>query len=73
MEARPDLTYSLARAQSRTQWFSVWQNAYASGRSPKQKKEVAVQVLVAGAGGVGAGAVVGALHGCDMGGCGAVG
>ena len=73
MEVRPDLTYSLARAQSRTWWFSAQQNTHALGRGPKQKKEAAVPVLAAGAGGVGAGAVVGALHGCDMGGCGAVG
>jgi len=73
MEARPDLTYSPAMAQSQTWWFSAWQNVHASGHSPKRKKEAAVPVLVAGMDGVGAGAVVGALHGCDVGGCGAAG
>jgi len=73
MEARPDLTYSPAMAQSQTQWFSAQQNAHASGCVPKQKKEVAVPVLAAGTDGVGTGAVVGVLHGCDVGGCGAAG
>jgi len=73
MEARPDLMYSPAMAQSQTWWFLVQQNMHASGRGPKWKKEVAVPVLAAGADGVGAGAVVGVLHGCDVGGCGAAG
>jgi len=73
MEVHPNLTYSPTMVQSWTQWFSAQQNVHALGHGPKQKKEAAVPVLVAGMDGVGAGAVVGVLHGCDMGGCGAVG